>query len=146
MELFRIFFFCKIHWKERLPRRSFLMNFARYLKQLFPRIPQKNCFCSTEKYFANKIEKIPMIKAKKWKQFVRKTTTHAKQKLNHYLHQVFISFYYSKISLFLFCLLPLIYWKHQFSETMQCHWGFIYYRKLFLTFGLKKIIFLFIRL
>ena len=32
-----------------------------------------------------------------------------KQKLNDYLHQVFLSFYYSKISLFLFSLLPMIY-------------------------------------
>ena len=59
-----------------------------------------------------------MRKEKKWKQLVRKTTTHAKQTLNHYLRQVFISFYYSKKNLFLFSQLhefrnnaiPLIRW------------------------------------
>ena len=39
------------------------------------------------------------------------------------------------IPLFLFSLLPIIHWKHVFLETMQSHWRFIYYRKLFLTFG-----------
>ena len=28
-------------------------------------------------------------------------------------------------------------------ETMQSHWGFVYYRRLFLTFGLKKIVFIY---
>ena len=69
--------------------------------------------------------------------------THTKQKLSHYLHEIFISFYYSKSSLFLFSLFPMIYWKHEFFETMQSYWGFFsYYRKLFLTFGFKKIVFL----
>ena len=35
-------------------------------------------------------------KIKKWKQLVRKTKTHAKPELNHYLHEVFISFYHQK--------------------------------------------------
>ena len=61
------------------------------------------------KKIKNTIEKKPLRKEKKWKQLVRKTTTHAEKKLNHYLHQVFISFYYSKVSLFLFPLLPMIY-------------------------------------
>ena len=38
-------------------------------------------------------------------------------------------FNYSKIYLFLFSQLPLIYWKHKFLETMQSQWGLIYYRK-----------------
>ena len=36
---------------------------------------------------------------------------------------------YSKIYLFLFSQLPMIYWKHKFLETMQSQWGLIYYRK-----------------
>ena len=55
----------------------------------------------------------------KWKQLVKKTTTQAKQKLNHYLHQVFISFYYLKVSLFLFSQLPMIYWKHEFFRNNE---------------------------
>ena len=39
-----------------------------------------------------------------------------KQKLNDYLHQVFLSFYCSKISLFLFSLLPMIYLKHGLKQ------------------------------
>ena len=59
---------------------------------------------------------------------------------NFNLHQVFISVYYSKIYLFLFSKLPMVHWKHEFLETMQPHWGFIYYRKLFFTLSLKKIV------
>ena len=36
---------------------------------------------------------------------------------------------YSKIYLFLFSQLAMIYWKHKFLETMQSQWGLIYYRK-----------------
>ena len=88
--------------------RSFLMNFARYLRRTFYKTPPGDYFCSTEKYFTNKINKNPLRKEKKWKQLVRRTTIHAKQKFNHHLHQVFISFYCSKISLFFFSLLPMI--------------------------------------
>ena len=54
--------------------------------------------------------------------------THKKQ-LKHYSPLVFISFYHSKFSLFHFSLLPMIHWKHVFSENMQFHWGFTYYSK-----------------
>ena len=75
--------------KERRPTQVFSENFARYLIHLFYRIPPgDDCFCFTEKHFTNKIEKSPLRKEKKWKQLVRKTTTQAEQKLNHYLHQV----------------------------------------------------------
>ena len=129
----------QLHWSKELPYRCSLMIFARYLRHLFYRKPPGDCFCSTEKYFTNKIVMNPLRKETKRKQLVRKTTTHAEQNLNQYLHQVFISFYYSKIYFSLF--LPMIYWKHKFLETMQSHWGFIYNRKLFLTFSLKKILF-----
>ena len=38
------------------------MNFAKYLKHLFYKTPPGDCFCSTEKYFTNKIVKIPLRK------------------------------------------------------------------------------------
>ena len=44
--------------------------------------------------------------------------------------QVFVSFYYSKIYVFLFSLLIMIHWRHKFLETMQSHWGFTYYRTI----------------
>ena len=50
--------------------------------------------------------------------------------------QVFIS--YSKISL-IFSQLPMIYCKYEFSETMQCYWGFFYYRKLLNDTDMKKL-------
>ena len=128
---------------RRTPTHVFSDEFCKIFKTPFYRTPPGDCFCSTEKYFISKMIKNPLTKKKrKWKQLVRKTTTHAKQKLNHYLHQFFISFYHSKISLFLFSLLSLIDWKQEFLETMQSHWGCIYYRKLFLTFGLKRVVFI----
>ena len=41
------------------------MNFARYLRNTFHRTPPGYCFCSTEKYFTNKIVKNPLRKEKK---------------------------------------------------------------------------------
>ena len=95
------------------------MNFARCLWHLFYSTPPGHCFCFTKKYFTDKTVKNSLRIKKKWKQLVRKTKTHAKQKLNHYLHQHFISFYYWQISLFFFSLL----------ETMQSRWGFFYDKK-----------------
>ena len=75
-----------------------------------------------------------------WKMKKKLVTTDKKnnkthwKKPKHYLHQVFICFYCSKMSLWLFSLLPMIHWKHNLFETIQFHWGFIYYRKLFLSF------------
>ena len=107
------------------------MNFARYLKHTFYRIPLGDCFCSTENYFTIETKK-NFVK----KPLIRKTTIHAKNtQLKHYFHQVFISFNYSKISLFLFSLLPMIHWKDVFLKTMLSHCGFIDYRKLFLILG-----------
>ena len=83
-----------------------VVNFARYLRHPFLE-HQMTTSLLRKKKIINKIVKNPLRKGKKWKQLARKTTTQAKQKLNHYLHQVFISFYYSKMSLFLFSLLPI---------------------------------------
>ena len=85
--------------KERTSTQMFSGEFCNILKTPF--LQNQN--------FINKIVKSPLRNRKKWKQLVRKTTTQAKQKLRHYLHQVFISFYYSKRSLFLFSLLPMIH-------------------------------------
>ena len=61
-----------------------------------------------KKYYTNKIVKKSLRKEKNGNSLLEKRR-HAKQKLNHYLHEVFISFYYEKISLFLFSPLPMIY-------------------------------------
>ena len=45
-------------------------------------------------------------------------------------HQIVISFYYSKIHLFLFSQLIMIHWKQKFLKTMQSHWKLIYYRTI----------------
>ena len=83
-------------------------EFARCLRHLFTEHLQATASVLWKKYFINKIVK-KSLRRKKWKQLVRKTKTRAKQKLIHCLHQVSISFYYSKISLFLLSLLPMIY-------------------------------------
>ena len=84
------------------------MNFARYLRHLFYRTPPGDCFCSTEKYFTNKIVKNPLIKEKKMETACKKKNN-TEQKLNYYLDEVSIPFYDSKIYLFLFSQLPMIY-------------------------------------
>ena len=111
--------------KEMTPTQVFSGEFYEILKNpFFTEHLQATTSVWQKKYFINKIVKNPLRKKRnKWKQLVRKTTTQTKQKLNHYLHQVFISFYYSRMSLFIFSLLPMIYWKHEFSEAMQSHSG-----------------------
>ena len=106
----------QLHWKKGLQHRCFLMNFARYLRHLFYRTPPGDCFCSTEKYFTNKIVKNPLIKEKKMETACKKKNN-TEQKLNYYLDEVSIPFYDSKIYLFLFSQLPMIYWKHEFLKT-----------------------------
>ena len=100
----------QLYWKKGLQHRCFLVSFATYLNTFFTEhLPTTTSFLRNQN-FINEIVKSPLRNRKKWKQLVRKTTTQAKQKLRHYLHQVFISFYYSKRSLFLFSLLPMIHW------------------------------------
>ena len=120
----------KLFLKKRLWYRCFLMNSKRYLRHLFHRTPPGDSFCSTEKYFTNTIVKSPLKKEKKkWKQLVRKTTTHAEKTwtLQKFRYSSFLCF-------------PWYNWKHVFLETMQSHWGFIYKRKLFLTFSKLTLI------
>ena len=81
------------------------MNFARYIRHLFYRAPLGNCFFSPDKHFTIKIGKDPLRKEKKSKQLVRKTKTHAEEKLNYYFHQfailhIFLLFKNFFISLF----------------------------------------------
>ena len=78
-----------------------------------------------QKYFTNKLQKNIWKKAK----IGKKNNGTRRKTLKHYMTQVFISVYYSKISFFLFLLLPMIYLKLVFLEKMQSHWRFIYYRK-----------------
>ena len=46
--------------KKGLWHRCFLINFAIYLGHLFYKTPPSDCFCSTEKYFNNKVVKNPL--------------------------------------------------------------------------------------
>ena len=84
-----------------IPKTPFLQNTSMRLLLFYGKI------------FHQQYGKEPSEKRKKLKQLVRKTTAHAKQKLNHYLHEVFILFYYSKISLLFFSLFP------QYIETLH---------------------------
>ena len=106
--------------RERTPIQVFSGEFCKILKTPFLQNTSRRLLLFY--YFISKIVKDPLRKGKKIETACKQTTTQAKLKLNHYLHQVFIFFYYSKMSLFLFSLLPMIYWKHQFLETMQSHW------------------------
>ena len=63
--------------KERTPTLVFSDQFCEIHKTPFlTEHLQATAFA--EKYFTNKIVKNPLRKEKKWKQLVRKTTTHAK--------------------------------------------------------------------
>ena len=52
----------QLYCKNRLPSRCFLINFGRYLKNVFYKTPAGDSFCSAEKYFTNKIAKNPLSK------------------------------------------------------------------------------------
>ena len=74
------------------------MNSKRYLRHLFHRTPPSDSFCSTEKYFTNTIVKSPLKKEKKKMETAGEKNNDTRRKnLNT-----------SKISLFLFSLLPMI--------------------------------------
>ena len=47
-------------------------EFTRYLRHLFYRTPPDDYFCSTKKYFTNKLEKPLRKNNKKWERLVRK--------------------------------------------------------------------------
>ena len=80
------------------------MNFARYLRNLFYGTLLGNCFCSTEKYFANKIEKNPLGKEKKIeatckeKNDTRKTKTQSTFALSLHILLLFKNFFISLFS------------------------------------------------
>ena len=91
-------FFCKIHKKTPVPEplfrkvaglysatllkektltQVFSDELCKILRHFFYRTFPGDCFCSTENYFRNKIEKNPLgteNRKKKWKELVRKTT------------------------------------------------------------------------
>ena len=54
----------QLQWNKGLSHSRILMSFARYVRHLFYITPGGDCFCSTEKYFANKIVKNPLRKGK----------------------------------------------------------------------------------
>ena len=88
----------QLHGKEKLRYRCFLVNFARYLRCLFYRTYPGNCICSTEIYFTNKIVKsILKIEKKTTETACKKNNGTRRKEVKHYLHQVFIYFYYSNI-------------------------------------------------
>ena len=134
----------QLDWKKGLQHRCILMNFARYLRHLLDRTPPCDCFCFTEKCFTNKIAKNPLSK--------EKNGNTCKKKLRHMQIKNLITLYIKSSYPFTikkfcyFSFLSIIYWKHEFLETVESHWGFIYYRKLFATFCLKKKKFLSIRM
>ena len=131
-----LFLYSATSRKERTPTQVFSGEFCEVFRIPFLQNTSRQLFLFYGKLFYQQNSKEPSEKRKKSKQLVRKTTTRVN--FNHYLHQVFIS--YSKISL-IFSQLPMIYWKQEFSETMQSYWGFVYQGKILLSFGLEKMTF-----
>ena len=133
----------QLHWAKGLQERCFLMNFVRHSKHLFYRTPSGDCFCSAKKYFTDKIVKTL------WKK--KKNVNNLSEKQRHTQNQNLITIYIKssypftiqKCLYFSFLCFSWYIENHEFLEIMQSHWGFIYYRKLCLTFGLKKIVFIY---
>ena len=128
----------QLQWKEILRCRCFLMNFARYLRQRFYKTPSGGSFCFTGKYFTNKLEKT-LWKKKYWKLLVRKTATHVEKDLITTCLKSSCPFTIRK-SFYCTSLLSMMLRKDVVLETMRSHWGFIYNRKLFLTYGNMTLI------
>ena len=106
--------FFKIHKKTSVPASLFHKINSVYTSTLLKEKTPTDEFCKIHKtpFLQNTFRQEPTGfeeptgKRKKMEIACRKTTTHAE-------HQVFISFCYSKVSLLLFSLLPMIHWKHQ---------------------------------
>ena len=57
-----LFLYPATSMKERTPTQVFSDEFCKVIKAPFLKTPPGNCFCSTEKYFPNKIVKNPLRK------------------------------------------------------------------------------------
>ena len=106
-------------YSATLLKKTLVQVFSGFLifKTSFFRIPSGNCFVSTEKYFTNKTEMTPL--KKKCEVLVEKTVTYVEKKLKQYLDKVFLSFYSSKISLFLFFLVSTILEIHKLTKPTE---------------------------
>ena len=106
-------------YSATLLKKTLVQVFSGFLifKTSFFRIPSGNCFVSTEKYFTNKTEMRPL--KKKCEVLVEKTVTYVEKKLKQYLDKVFLSFYSSKISLFLFFLVSTILEIHKLTKSTE---------------------------
>ena len=103
-------------YSATLLKKTLVQVFSGFLifKTSFFRIPSGNCFVSTEKYFTNKTEMRPLCEV-----LVEKTVTYVEKKLKQYLDKVFLSFYSSKISLFLFFLVSTILEIHKLTKSTE---------------------------
>ena len=84
--------------KERTPTQVFSGELCDIIRTTLQNTSRRLLLFYRKKIYQQSSRKL-FEKRKKWKQLVRKTTTHVKQKLNRYLHK----------SSFLFSLLPMIY-------------------------------------
>ena len=129
--------------KERTPTQVFSGEFCKVNKTpILQNTSKRVLLFYGKKYFINEIVKNPLKKRGRmgeWKQLVRKTTIQAKKTSSLSASSLHIV-YYSKMSLFLFSLIPMIYWKHEFLEIMKSHWGLSAIRNYF-SLRFEKIVF-----
>ena len=98
--------------KERTPTQVFSGEFCKVNKTpILQNTSKRVLLFYGKKYFINEIVKNPLKKRGRmgeWKQLVRKTTIQAKKTSSLSASSLHIV-YYSKMSLFLFSLIPMIY-------------------------------------
>ena len=94
--------------KEKTPIRVFSDEFCKNLRPLF--YNSRRLFLSYKKTFYHQNSKEPYGKRQKMETACKKNNDTCWKKLKNYLNQVFISFYYLKISLLLYSVVLCYRW------------------------------------
>ena len=133
----------QFYWKKG-PMQVFFDEFCEIFKVPFLQDTSRRLLLFYGKLFYHEKSKEPSEKRKKRRKLLVKKNNDAHiKKLKHYLHQVLISFYYSKISLFLIYLLLMIHWNmvSRNGKTMTCDydWKYLFEKQCNLTEDLSTI-------
>ena len=102
--------------KERTPTQVFSGELCDIIRTTLQNTSRRLLLFYGKKIYQQSSKK-PFEKRKKWKQLVRKTMTHAKQKLNRYLHKSSYPFTIQKFLYSSFLCFPRYILKTQFFRN-----------------------------